>query len=176
MAIQPTFFQAAIPRIVDTYKTHVAYMFDNMVKVHGLNLKGVVNSFEFARQYMVVVKPCVSYSSTGIGVFDKEYFIDEDKLNRIAYEYAEMAISAWEAKLNKKIGDLNSIELLWNSIDCSSFTVRGIRDESIVKIEQQMIINVSSKGMMFNQFPARIYVNGKSTSEAKYKKLFSILK
>jgi hypothetical protein len=34
-----------------------------------------------------------------------------------------------------------------------------------------MIINVSPKGKLFNQFPARIYVNGKFTSAAAYAKL-----
>jgi hypothetical protein len=33
-----------------------------------------------------------------------------------------------------------------------------------------MIMNVSSRGTLFNQFPARIYVDGKFTSEAKFKK------
>lgn len=39
-----------------------------------------------------------------------------------------------------------------------------------VRIEQSVILNVSSKGKVSNQFPARIYVAGKFVSEAKFKK------
>lgn len=37
---------------------------------------------------------------------------------------------------------------------------------------QDRIFNVISKGTLYNQWPARIYIDGKRISEAAYKRLF----
>jgi hypothetical protein len=57
------------------------------------------------------------------------------------------------------------------ALDGARFRIVGIKNDRSICIEQDRIVNVSPKGTLFNQFPARIYVNGKFTSAAAYAKL-----
>ena len=47
------------------------------------------------------------------------------------------------------------------------------RDGQKIVLDQQRVLKFSSKGKMFHQFPARIYVDGKFYPEAVYKEMFA---
>jgi len=97
--------------------------------------------------------------------------LDEARLEKFSTEHAEGQIASFTMKLNKKLVDLTDVKL--TSIDCGrfEFTISGKLGDRKVFVEQQVVFKVSNKGTPFCQWPARIYVDGKFTSEAAFKKL-----
>lgn len=100
--------------------------------------------------------------------------IDEAKLARLVDGQATEALVELFSKLIGKIGELEDPRA--EGLDGVSFRLTGTRTgdgtRHSVRIEQSMIINFSMYGKAFNQFPALIYIDGKKTSEAKYKQMF----
>ena len=95
-----------------------------------------------------------------------------ERVEKGAAEYAAATVEMLLAKIESKLEELDESEVL-DVHGGAEFTIRGKRAGKTVVIEQRRILNVSSRGLLFNQYPARIYVEGKFTSEAKYKKLFA---
>lgn len=100
---------------------------------------------------------------------DGNYHIDQAAAADKGREYADATIAAWHDKITGKIKDLQNSTV--HQLDGNRFIITGERDGKKITIDQDMIINRSANGTMFNQFPARIYVDGKFHSEAAYKKL-----
>lgn len=100
---------------------------------------------------------------------DGNYHIDQTAAADKGREYADATIDAWHDKIMYKVKDLQNSTI--HHIDGNRFMISGERDGKQIRIEQDMIINRSANGLLFNQFPARIYVDGKFHSEAAYKKL-----
>jgi hypothetical protein len=96
------------------------------------------------------------------------YVINAEKLANHAKCYADATVEEWLGKINAKLGDLVDAEV--KRMDGVAFLITGSRNDHKVAIEQRMIVNVSARGTPFNQFPARIRVDGKAISEAAYKK------
>ena len=91
------------------------------------------------------------------------------RLQKDADEYARFAIESFVAKLTKKLAALTGVEV--KRADGATFVITGMLGERRVRVEQTQVFKVSSKGTPFHQWPARIYVDGKFTSEAAFKKL-----
>lgn len=98
--------------------------------------------------------------------------LNAEAVVKAANRQADQTIAEWEAKLVSKLAELDSGEAV-RQTSGMGFLITGTKEGTAVSIEQNMIINVSSKGKLFNQFPARIYVAGKFTSEAAYKRMFA---
>ncbi len=114
--------------------------------------------------------------SLSVWMFDKEKVMPE------ALEYAKRAVRAWEDKIIGKLGELEEVEVPY--YHGSYFVIKGTRKGSPkgvkghivydVEIRQQMIVNYRYETQaIFNQFPARIYVDGDSWSASKYNKYFN---
>lgn len=93
----------------------------------------------------------------------------EDKAREITHAQAQATMDALFAKLVHKVGALDDLETEGH---VSHFNLMGTRAGHRIRIEQNIIVNVSSKGTVFNQFPSRIYVDGQFKSEADYKRMF----
>ena len=100
----------------------------------------------------------------------KREFLCDDWLAKAAIEYANRTIDQMIAKLEGKTGDLVGVEVVRIVAGALEVILQGSRGGDSVKIEQRRIMNTSPRGNMFNQYPALIYVNGKKTSEAAYKR------
>lgn len=123
-------------------------------------------------QYLAVVRPFIKgIREAGKPDFfpPSSYVLDESKIPAAAKAYAIAATAEWNAKFVAKVGNLTDAVLIYGR--GVWMQIAGKRGARNVEIDQQMIVNVSSKGKMFNQFPARIKVDGKGISEAKFKKL-----
>jgi hypothetical protein len=101
--------------------------------------------------------------------FTSRYKINHERIERESVRYAKGQIDAFKFKLNQKLADLADIENL--KIDGSNFRFSGVLGENKVLVEQTTVLKCSNKGTLFNQWPCRIYVNGKFMSEAAFKKL-----
>ena len=97
-------------------------------------------------------------------------YLDDAVVAKEATEYADRIIGKMVAKLESKTGGLSEVEVLSVSPGALEISLRGKRGEDLVKIEQRRIRNTSSLGDRFNQYPSLIYVNGKKTSEAAFKR------
>jgi hypothetical protein len=138
-----------------------------MVEANGPALNGISNSWGFARTFRALVSPVLAPRHR----MGDECAIDEMKLNKAANDYAEAAVAEWLSKIEGKLGNLENTTV--QSFGGCRYTIFGTRAGKKVTIEQDVIVKSSTKGLLFNQFPARIYVDGKFTSETKYKAAFA---
>jgi hypothetical protein len=153
-----TALEAFAPELTAQYTTFVTRRIERLIEQFGLGLKGIGNSGQYK-----------SYEAVA-ALFNRQTGeIRADRVEVAAAAYAAATIEAWAAKIDQKVGDLTDAEV--QALDGARFRITGTKNGSNVVIEQDMIVNVSPKGKLFNQFPARIYVNGKFTSAAAYAKL-----
>lgn len=144
------------PALAARYSDMVRRYFARMIELHGPGLRGVYNGC-LAATY----RELVSHNLT-----NREE-ICEESLARNAARYADDAIEAWGHKINAKLPGVDNVSV--RRFQGVSFVISCTRGSDKVTISQDCIVNVSSKGKPFNQFPSRIYVNGKFTTEAKFK-------
>jgi len=160
-----TALEAIRPLLADRYANQVRRSFSCMIKALGPTLNGVYNSYDFAANYRGLIAQYVTTAADGTCA------INEDRLAAGAAAYAEAATIEWQAKIDAKVGQLENIEIKqWHGCN---FLISGHRDGRAVAIDQDMILKASTKGKLFNQFPARIYVDGKFTPEKKYHEMFA---
>lgn len=95
--------------------------------------------------------------------------VDMGEVDAAAQAEAEATCLAWYKKLVGKLGAVESATLHHGGLGSYCLTVRkaGVADD--IRIDQQIVWKTSTRGSWFAQFPARIYVGGKFTPEAKFK-------
>ncbi|KKN72364.1 hypothetical protein LCGC14_0411910 [marine sediment metagenome] len=165
------------PELAKDYKSFVGRVLKQMREDLGPGLKGIYSSGKWARTYQGIRPNVVKRTPSGGPVhamLSSEYdrlpvVIDAAKLARNAKAYGERISLEWYNKMLAKLGSLNGVQVTLN-LGRGDIRVRGRRGSDVVTIDQQRIINVSSRGTLFHQFPSRIYVNGKFLSEVSYKK------
>lgn len=156
------------PTLATTYTKQVTSMFNDLIAKFTPNMVGVANSNQYSQRGSI--HHVTKLTRFGARISDRQYEIDDEKLSVAAALYAERTVMESEAKINEKIGEIDNASV--KNLNSYSFVITGNRGDKAILIEQQIIVKSSPKGKLFNQFPARIYVDGKFTSEAKYKKLF----
>jgi hypothetical protein len=139
--------------------------FTELLAKFGPTFGGVYNS-RWYHVWSETVRPCTDRSTNRPGA---EHTLNADKVALMANKLAEAFADDVLAKVNAKTGELT--EGVARYVSGANFLITGKKGENTVSIEQNQIINVSSKGKLFNQFPARIYVNGKFISAAKFAKI-----
>jgi hypothetical protein len=88
-----------------------------------------------------------------------------------AQKYATGLISAWIEKIIEKIGNCDSIEVpVYTS---GSYLVKAVKEGHKVQLWQSRILKHSSQGTPFNQFPARLRVDGKAMSKSEFDAFFA---
>ena len=112
----------------------------------------------FARRFAVMDSNRVNARPTGE--------VNAAWLRKNAEESADAQIAAFAAKLEKKLGTLGDFQATFTR--GADFTITGTRNGHRIVVEQQTVFKVSTHGTPFNQFPARIYVDGKFTPAAQY--------
>jgi hypothetical protein len=131
----------------------------------------VANS-RFYTVFSEIIRPlCTRTDEGGVGRKVHHYTLDPARVAAYADKRATESVLAWEGKLAAKMGELEGATVAY--LHGNVFAVNGTKQGHAVRVEQDMIINVSSKGKLFNQFPARLYVDGKFTSAAAYAKKFA---
>jgi hypothetical protein len=95
--------------------------------------------------------------------------MNEETLVQKANKYGDDVATQWFYKTSEKLGKLEDAEVVADS--GGHVIVRGKRNGKAIEMRQQRILKCSSKGVLFHQFPARIYVDGKFITEAAYAEL-----
>lgn len=157
------------PDIETRYKNLIRFQFDSLVRQFGPHLKGIYNSGMY-RAFKNISPFLIQKKSPESTIFNSvdTWEVNEMELDKEAPKYADIVIRECLEKLNQKLGELEHATCEMFS-GFQSFRITGQKKGHRVDIEQHMIINVSKNGVVFNQFPSRIRVDGKSYSEAKYK-------
>jgi hypothetical protein len=135
--------------------------FAALVRHFGPALRGVYNS-HLANNWRAISSLTVCDGDR----INSEYSLDAGRVAAAATAFADATVATWADKIAAKLGELDNAEV--RHLDGYRFAVTGSKGDRKVHIEQDMIVNVSSRGTLFNQFPARIYVDGKFTPAAKY--------
>lgn len=138
--------------------------FAALVKQFGPALRGVYNSTQ-ARNWGAIA----GLTTTNGDRVSSEYSLVAERVTAAAKQFADATVAAWADKIVAKLGELDDAEV--RHLDGYRFAVTGTKAGRKIRIEQDMIVNISTKGTLFNQFPSRIYVDGKFTPAAAYAKL-----
>lgn len=131
---------------------------------YGPQLKGIYDCPRYSRIWSATLYPlCVQRNG--------EYQLVEERAAAYADSWAKAEVEAAAVKLIAKVGDLKHVKII-GAPEAGVFTLVGHHPNyAPVRVEQARILNVSSKGTLFNQWPARIYVDNKPISEAAYKRI-----
>lgn len=167
-----TALEAYKPEVAASYSRIVSGMFARMLTQLGPDLKKVYNDWTWAKPWNETLSRVAARTEVKVEGSIRpvsHYSLDTIKLETAAQQYAEAVVESWEGKILAKMGELMEANVV--GLDGLTFRITGKRNGADVEIVQQCIINFSKNGKPFNQFPARIRVNGKATSEAAYKKL-----
>lgn len=162
------------PQIAERSKQMIRSMFERMTQQFGTNMANVANSRSYST-WNETVRPATRLVTVtpqrGPTPAVYYYEINEEALERIGQRYAEATVASWHAKISEKVGELEQADV--RHLDGYRFGIGGMRAGHKVWIEQDMIVNVSPKGKLFNQYPARLYLDGKFISAAAYKRTFA---
>lgn len=148
------------PQLAAEYVAYVGRLYATMVSKLGAGFEGLNEKKNEGLAKL--------YDNTLRAVLDSGRGLDADKLAAAGQRYADDVANAMRGKIMDKAGDLGSPEL--RHLSGMNFSLTGTLGGKKVLIEQNTIVNVSPLGTMFNQYPARIYIDGKFTPEAQYKR------
>lgn len=98
--------------------------------------------------------------------------INVERIESGASKYATNVIETFIAKIDSKLGALESSKVIFGNANFEFF-VEGVKDGQNVSIKQTLRQNWSANGKPFDQFPALCYVEGKRIKAAEFKKLFA---
>lgn len=166
----------ALHAALEAYKPELAADYDNLVRWQfsrividlGPKLANVGNDNRWARVWSNTLSRVVSRSDDRGRALDVAVIVDT-RLASDAAQYATDVVESWKIKIAAKLGELESAEV--KNMGGMQFNITGTKHGRQVQIEQTVILKTSPKGKLFNQFPARIYVDNKFTSEAAFKRL-----
>lgn len=106
-----------------------------------------------------------------VAIVDSVPVLDDAKMEAYANREVDDMFAAIKVKMLEKAGEIENPKV--EDLSHYQFAITGQMKGRTVRIEQDIIINRSANGKAFNQFPARIYVDGKFTSEADYKTMMT---
>jgi hypothetical protein len=155
-------FEDYKPILIERFTENAHRVLANIIEDLGPDLKGIYNSWTWVKSFNKAVKPFYNTAT---------HTLDADRLAQGAAQYANDTVNAWKEKIASKLGMLDTGTL--HHLNGADFCITGTKDDQAVSINQTMIINISRLGTLFNQFPARISLNGKTISAAKFKKHFA---
>jgi hypothetical protein len=155
--------------LVQVFQAQIAssikFQFNVLLEKFGNTFNGVYNS----RSYSVwkeTIFPCTERLGNKL---TDPIVLNDERVDRFSLKQAELFAEDLIAKINNKAGELTNGKAI--RVSGANFVITGKKGDKQVTIEQNQIINVSVKGKLFNQYPARIYVDGKFTSASKFSKM-----
>jgi hypothetical protein len=166
-------FDELKPGLEADYVRYVTETLTRLINKHGEKVRDLYNAWGeeghlFRAFSMMVIYPTKAFGQMTNGDVPT---INHERIKAMGKRYADDQIAAFTMKLTRKLGALQNVEIFDLSVNAFEFTIQGELGNELVRVQQSRIINCSTKGKLFHQWPARIYVNGKPTSEAAFKRL-----
>lgn len=157
--------EAYKPELANTIERQIFATIQSLKEIYGPDMRGKNRQGQKASQS----KAWERYRSLATRDSDGNVEPVHERMADYALAQAGAVVDAWGEKIASKLSDLQNTTV--RHLDGHRFAITGERDGKKIRIEQDMIINYSALGTAYNQFPARIYVDGKFHPEAAYKKL-----
>ncbi len=164
-------FETVRTALQEDYAASVQSQLDRLIHLFG-KTRGHVSKARRCRRNFGAFKAIAPFldsqghrSFTDIQRLDAR--LDHAKVAKAADRFASDTIDAIVAKVLSKVGDLDEAFTL-RLQGAGGFEVFGMVGGSTVLITQKRILNVSSKGKLFNQWPALIYVDGTKVSQKAF--------
>ena len=146
--------------------------FNYVIHKYGPTMMGNGSIFNSKEYRLANLVRSISDAVDGKNPWDRStYELNLNLVDDVAENHAKESVEQWYHKIINKLENLDNISIARINNACG-FIIKGTREGKNVEINQKMIINCrTATGSIFNQFPSRIYLNGKSISEKKYKEL-----
>ena len=166
-------FDTMVPGIASNFEVWVTKNLERILtKYEPKEIKNLGNSFSDdggvwrqLRTFTIMVNE----NGEKTNRYTSIYQVDYDRIKAESIKYAQDQVDSFKYKLQQKLSDLTDISDL--RISGSEFAFNAMLNENKIHIEQTTVLKCSNKGKLFNQWPCRIYVNGKMMPESKFKKL-----
>ena len=166
-----TAFDAYAPTLAADFVRYHTNVITRLIEKYEGNLRGLTNmgtadgaAYRNSREFIAYENP------TSMMITRKAVGVDAARLQKAGDEYAEAVLAEFVGKLSRKLAGVTEVKVVRADAN-GTFIITGKLGDALVSIEQQKIWKVSSKGLFFHQWPARIYVDGKFTPEAAFKKI-----
>jgi hypothetical protein len=166
-------FDTMVPAIAANFESWVTTNLDRILaKYDSKQIRNLGNSFSndgaIWRQLRTFTY-MVDNEGNKTSRFTSMYKVDYNRIKNESIRYAQAQVDSFKHKLQQKLSGLTDISNL--AINGLEFSFRGTLAEHLIHIEQTTVLKCSKNGKLFNQWPCRIYVNGKMMPESKFKKL-----
>lgn len=138
----------------------------------GNDLSGVCGNRYWGPYWAGTVRQLCTLTGAKMGLWaleGGEWVLDVAKATAHAEAWAATELQAACDKLIAKVGNLKHVKIS-GAPERGTFILVGHHPNyATVRVQQARVLKSSAKGTIFNQWPARIYVDGKPVSEAAYK-------
>jgi hypothetical protein len=166
-------FNTMVPAIANDFETWVTKNLERIIaKYDRAEIQKLGNSFSAdggvwrqLRTFTIMVDEQGNKTTR----YTSLYKVDYNRIKAESIRYAQDQVDSFKYKLQQKLSDLTNISDL--KLSGLEFSFRAKLAEHNVYIEQTTVLKCSNKGKLFNQWPCRIYVDGKMVPEVKFKKL-----
>ena len=160
-------------RLIEMYKAPLLAFWEKIAPTGELTRKELSKAVENVPQHLRDIHHYVKEKGPYTGKWCAVMILDEERMTKIATNYADDQIAKLKNKLAGKLEEIDSVTEVRVRLSQLEFTFVGERAGKKIVLHQQAVFKVSSKNTPFVQFPARFHVDGKSATEAAYKKMFA---
>lgn len=162
--------EARKPAMAKAYADYARRAFENLVERFGPALQGIYNSRQ-VHQYKAISRVVEVTERAPVNRKPLAHGINEAALEAWSNAQADAAVEAWSAKIEEKLAGCTEATVASASADLVAFTIHARLGDHGVTLRQAPVLKCSTRGLLYHQFPARIYVDGEFTPEAKFKAL-----
>lgn len=150
------------PDLEEQYKEYAKNALENYVKAFGPSVDIPARDYKTRERFHKSIGRLLAPRGRG-----EAAQISDEKLQAAAEQYAQSTVEAVVTKIMQKAGELEEPEV--RDFSGANFTILGKLKGKPVALKQQIILNRTVNGELFNQYPLRITLDGKAVSEAEYK-------
>lgn len=114
---------------------------------------------------------CRRYVRLDGGQMSGNASLSAEFLDKEAREYGESQATAFVDKLIRKLDGARDARVLYDDHAATSFVIKAWSGDDEIRVDQQKVLQWSTRGTPFHQFPARLYLNGTPTTEKDLRSL-----
>lgn len=146
--------------LIEAYRDHAISLHERFVRRHGAALAKIHLSHDVLTWN--AIRECFTFNKAA-----GSWTVNPEGMALWAAAQADDVLAKWEAKIGQKLGKgVENVKVC--DVNARTFRIEATRNGQAVLLVQQMILN-SRGDTLFNQFPARLYLDGRAVSEAEYK-------
>lgn len=155
--------------VKEDYISQFRTTFTNLVNTYGWEKLNRNNVYHYDQNAWSFVSRHLTYDNYASK--DQPREVNEERLDKLATQYANDQVDAFVHKLALKLVDLENVELHNVQPHSFQFSLTGTLNVQKVEVHQNIKYGVSKLGNPYVQWPALIYVDGQRMSELEFQKM-----